>query len=80
MVTIKMIAQRCGLSTAAVSRALNHLPGISAENAESYLSYNRIIACGGSWMVPAAALSAGDFDTVERLTRAAVQKIEEVRV
>jgi hypothetical protein len=31
-------------------------------------------------MVPAAALSAGDFDTVERLTRAAVQKIEEVRV
>ena len=34
MVTIKMIAQRCGLSTAAVSRALNHLPGISAENAE----------------------------------------------
>lgn len=29
-----MIAQRCGLSTAAVSRALNHLPGISAENAE----------------------------------------------
>ena len=34
MVTIKMIAQRCALSTAAVSRALNHLPGVSAENAE----------------------------------------------
>ncbi|MBQ8201606.1 MAG: LacI family DNA-binding transcriptional regulator [Clostridia bacterium] len=34
MVTIKMIAQRCGLSTAAVSRALNHLPGVSPENAE----------------------------------------------
>ena len=34
MVTIKMIAQRCGLSTAAVSRALNRLPGVSAENAE----------------------------------------------
>lgn len=34
MVTIKMIAQRCGLSTAAVSRALNHLPGVSSENAE----------------------------------------------
>ncbi|MGN1370243.1 MAG: LacI family DNA-binding transcriptional regulator [Aristaeellaceae bacterium] len=34
MVTIKMIAQRCGLSTAAVSRALNHLPGISPENAQ----------------------------------------------
>lgn len=34
MVTIKLIAQRCGLSTAAVSRALNHLPGVSPENAE----------------------------------------------
>ena len=34
MVTIKMIAQRCGLSTAAVSRALNHLPGVSPDNAE----------------------------------------------
>lgn len=34
MVTIKMIAQRCGLSTAAVSRALNHLPGVSQKNAE----------------------------------------------
>lgn len=34
MVTIKMIAQRCDLSTAAVSRALNHLPGVSQKNAE----------------------------------------------
>ena len=34
MVTIKMIAEKCGLSTAAVSRALNHLPGVSQENAE----------------------------------------------
>lgn len=34
MVTIKTIAQHCGLSTAAVSRAINHLPGVSAENAE----------------------------------------------
>lgn len=34
MTTIKMIAERCGLSTAAVSRALNNQPGVSAENAE----------------------------------------------
>lgn len=34
LVTIKMIAQRCGLSTAAVSRALNHLPGVSEKRAE----------------------------------------------
>lgn len=34
MVTIKMVAERCGLSIAAVSRALNNRPGISPERAE----------------------------------------------
>lgn len=34
MVTIKMIAARCGLSVAAVSRALNHQSGVGAERAE----------------------------------------------
>lgn len=34
MVTIKMIAESCGLSIAAVSKALNHQPGISPEKAE----------------------------------------------
>lgn len=34
VVTIKMIAERCGLSVSAVSKALNNQPGISAERAE----------------------------------------------
>lgn len=34
MVTLKMIAERCDLSVAAVSKALNHQPGISPEKAE----------------------------------------------
>ena len=34
MVTIKMISERCGLSIAAVSKALNGQPGISVEKAE----------------------------------------------
>lgn len=33
LVTLKLIAQRCGLSTAAVSRALNYLPGVSETKA-----------------------------------------------
>ncbi len=33
MVTIKTVAEKCGLSTAAVSRALNHQPGINPERA-----------------------------------------------
>lgn len=34
MVTIKMIAEKCGLSVAAVSRALNYQSGVGAERAE----------------------------------------------
>ena len=34
MITLKDIAQRCGVSTAAVSKALNHMPGVSAQKAE----------------------------------------------
>lgn len=34
MVTLKTIADRCGLSCAAVSKALNHLPGVSEAKAE----------------------------------------------
>lgn len=34
MVTLKMIAEETGLSIAAVSKALNHLPGVSEENAK----------------------------------------------
>ncbi len=34
MVTLKMIAEETGLSVAAVSKALNHMPGISEKNAK----------------------------------------------
>ncbi len=34
MVTIKTISEKCGVSVAAVSKALNHQPGISPEKAE----------------------------------------------
>ena len=33
-VTLKTIAEQCGLSCAAVSKALHHLPGVSEEKAE----------------------------------------------
>lgn len=47
--------------------------GISAKNLTSYLDFNKIIACGGSWMVPADLINAGDWDQIEQLTREAVQ-------
>jgi len=46
--------------------------GISKENLSSYLSYNRVHACGGSWMVKADLISSGRFDEITRLSREAV--------
>ncbi|MBR5582964.1 MAG: bifunctional 4-hydroxy-2-oxoglutarate aldolase/2-dehydro-3-deoxy-phosphogluconate aldolase [Lachnospiraceae bacterium] len=47
--------------------------GISAKNLNSYLDFNKIIACGGSWMVPGDLINAGEWDKIEQLTREAVQ-------
>lgn len=41
--------------------------GVSAENLGTYLTLPNIAAVGGSWMVPASAIDAGDMDTVRRL-------------
>lgn len=46
--------------------------GISAANVGDYLAWNRIIACGGSWMVPPKMLAAGNFDGIRKLAREAV--------
>lgn len=45
--------------------------GVSAANAAEYLADPAVFAVSGSWMVPADALRAGDWNAVERLSRAA---------
>lgn len=45
--------------------------GVSAANAGDYLADPAVFAVSGSWMVPGDALRTGDWDTVERLSRAA---------
>jgi 2-dehydro-3-deoxyphosphogluconate aldolase/(4S)-4-hydroxy-2-oxoglutarate aldolase len=47
--------------------------GIDASNLKSYLDFNKIIACGGSWMVKADMIDAGDFDGIRKLTQKAVE-------
>ena len=66
---IKMIKALAGPYT-----TLKFMPtgGISESNLNDYLDYNRIIACGGSWMVKSALIDAGRFDEIESLTRDAV--------
>ena len=49
--------------------------GIGPDNLNSYLSFDRIIACGGSWMVKAHLINDGRFDEITLLTRQAVNKM-----
>lgn len=41
--------------------------GITPENAASYLAQPNIACVGGSWMMPKAAIAAGDWDRIEIL-------------
>ena len=47
--------------------------GINAKNINSYLAFDKILACGGSWMVPGDAVKARDWDRIRTLTASAVQ-------
>lgn len=47
--------------------------GINAGNLTSYLDFPKVIACGGSWMVPGNLMEEGQWDKIEQLTRDAVQ-------
>ena len=38
--------------------------GISLQNVNAYLSFPPVVACGGSWMVPADWIKAGEFDRI----------------
>ncbi len=46
--------------------------GITEKNINEYLAFPKIVACGGSWMVPADAVANKDWDRIENLTRTAV--------
>lgn len=49
--------------------------GINADNLLDYLRFDKIIACGGSFMVKESLIEAEDWDAIEALTREAVVKM-----
>ncbi len=53
--------------------------GINAKNLEEYLSFSKIVACGGSWMVKADLIDSGDFKKITELTAEAVKLVENIR-
>ena len=53
--------------------------GINAKNLSEYLSCNKVLACGGSWMVKGDMIAAGEFDKIREITKEAVQLVAEIR-
>ena len=50
--------------------------GINADNIKEYLGFDKIVACGGSWMVKDAYINAGEFDKIRELTEEAVKLVK----
>lgn len=53
--------------------------GISAKNLKDYLSFNKILCCGGSWMVKGDLVKNGEFDKIRELTKEAVELAASIR-
>lgn len=53
--------------------------GVNAKNLENYLSCDKIVACGGSWMVKGDLVKAGKFDEIKDMTAEAVKLVEKIR-
>jgi 2-dehydro-3-deoxyphosphogluconate aldolase/(4S)-4-hydroxy-2-oxoglutarate aldolase len=45
--------------------------GVNGDNAASYLALKNVLAVGGSWVAPADAIAAGDFDAITARARTA---------
>ena len=53
--------------------------GINPKNIVPYLQYEKILACGGSWMVKGNLISEGAFDKITDLTKEAVELVRASR-
>ena len=68
-------------AVAAPYTKLSFMPtgGINEKNVRDYLSFEKIVACGGTWMVKNSLIEAGDFAKIEDMTREAAKIVKEVR-
>lgn len=54
--------------------------GINPDNLNDYLAFPKIIACGGSWMVPEKMVDENDWDGITALAREAVLKMLDIKL
>ncbi len=53
--------------------------GINKDNVKDYLAYNKIVACGGTWMVKSDFISEGNFGAITELAQEASEIVRSIR-
>lgn len=53
--------------------------GINSENIGKYAAFNKIVACGGSWMVAKELIETGNFEEITKRCKEAVKLVTEGR-
>ena len=53
--------------------------GINAKNLGEYLSSDKIVCCGGSWMVKGELVKNGEFNKIRQLTEEARRLVDSIR-
>lgn len=53
--------------------------GVNAKNLKEYLSCDKIVCCGGSWMVKDDLVKAGAFEKICEMTREAADLVKDIR-
>lgn len=61
-----------------VYRNISLMPtgGITPDNLKDYLSIDRVICCGGTWLAPESMLASGDWQGIEKRIKAAVTDLQ----
>ena len=54
--------------------------GVNAGNLKDYLSCDKIVCCGGSWMVKGDLVKAGEFKKIRELTEEAAELVKSIRM
>lgn len=52
--------------------------GVTRESLGDYLSFRRVVACGGSWMAPSDWITAGAFESIRDETRRVVDLVKDL--
>ena len=53
--------------------------GINEKNVSEYLSFEKVIACGGTWMCSKALIHNQQFDEIKKITKQSVENLEKGR-